>query len=115
MDGSMWVGILVGVLMIVSLWKMFLKAGKAGWASIIPIYNIIVQLQIVNKPVWWFILLLVPIVNIVIAFIIAIELAKRFGKSAAFGFFFLGLFSFIGYPIIAFDDSKYSESVVSQA
>ncbi|MEA2043640.1 MAG: DUF5684 domain-containing protein, partial [Bacteroidota bacterium] len=44
------------VLMIASLWKIFEKAGKPGWASIIPIYNLIVLLEIVGKPVWWFIL-----------------------------------------------------------
>jgi len=39
---------------IIGLWKIFIKAGKPGWASIIPIYNIIVLLEIIGKPLWWF-------------------------------------------------------------
>jgi len=54
------------VLILISMWKIFTKAGKPGWAAIIPIYNIIVWLEIVNKPVWWIILLCIPFVNIVI-------------------------------------------------
>ena len=37
-------------------WKIFTKAGKPGWASIVPIYNIIVLLEIVGKP-WWYLLI----------------------------------------------------------
>jgi hypothetical protein len=116
MGNTNWLWIVVFLLIIVALWKIFIKAGRPGWASIIPVYNIIVELQIIGKPVWWIFLLLIPVVNVVIAFIIAIELAKKFGKSSAFGFFLLGLFGFIGYPIIAFDDSKYiSGSTVTDA
>ena len=48
------------------MWKVFVKAGKPGWTSIIPIYNAYVLLQIVGKPWWWLILMLIPIVNVVI-------------------------------------------------
>ena len=51
---------------IASYWVIFTKAGEAGWKCLIPIYNLIVLLKIINKPVWWFILLLIPLVNIVI-------------------------------------------------
>lgn len=40
------------VIMLVSMWKIFTKAGKPGWACIVPIYNIIVMLDIVGKPAW---------------------------------------------------------------
>ena len=40
------------LIIIVSMWKIFEKAGKPGWAAIIPIYNIIILLEIVGKPVW---------------------------------------------------------------
>ena len=46
----------VVILVIASFWKVFTKAGKPGWAAIIPIYNIIVLLEIVGKPIWWIIL-----------------------------------------------------------
>jgi len=94
------------VLMIASVWKVFEKAGKPGWAAIVPIYNIIILLEIVGKPLWWIVLLLIPIVNIVIAIIVYIELAKRFGKSAGFGVGLVFL-SFIFFPILGFGDAKY--------
>ncbi len=40
-------------LMLAGMWKVFEKAGKPGWAAIIPIYNLIVLLDIVGKPIWW--------------------------------------------------------------
>ncbi len=88
------------------MWQIYFKAGKPGWASIIPIYNMIVLLEIVDKPVWWILLFFVPIVNFVIAVIVCVELAKVFGKGAGFGIglFFLGI---IFFPILGFSDAKY--------
>jgi hypothetical protein len=94
------------ILMIISLWKIFTKAGKPGWACIIPIYNIIVLLEIIGKPWWWLLLFLIPIVNIVFAIWMVNLLAKSFGKEVGFtlGLIFL---SFIFYPILGLGESKY--------
>ena len=94
------------VFYIIVWWKIFVKAGKPGWAAIIPIYNIIVLLQIVGKPIWWIILMLIPIVNLVISIIVFIELAKKFGKPA-WHWILMILFGFIYFPILAFGDAKY--------
>ncbi len=96
----------VVVLMIVSLWKVFNKAGKPGWAAIIPIYNLLVLLEIVRKPVWWIILFFIPIANLVVSILVYIELAKAFGQSAGFG---LGLvfLPFIFFPILGFGSARY--------
>lgn len=94
------------VLQIAALWKVFAKAGEPGWVCLVPIYNLIVLLQIIGRPVWWFLLFLVPLVNIVIAFVLAIDLAKKFGKSSAFGIG-LALLPPIFYPILGFGDAKY--------
>jgi uncharacterized membrane protein YhaH (DUF805 family) len=94
-------------LAIVGLWKVFQKAGQEGWKSIIPIYNTYVMFQIAGRPGWWFLLLLIPIVNFVVSIILALDMAKAFGKSGAFGFFGLWLFSFIGYLMLAFGDAEY--------
>ena len=80
--GLVW--LVLVVVMIASTWKIFTKAGQPGWASIIPIYNLIVVLQIVQKPLWWIILCFIPLVNFIIMIIIAIELAKSFGKGGGF-------------------------------
>lgn len=94
------------VFMIVTGWKIFTKAGEEGWKVIIPIYNYIVALQIVGRPLWWIVLFLIPIANIVVAFIVAIDLAKSFGKDTGFGIG-IALLGFIFLPILAFGDSRY--------
>ena len=73
------------VLMIIAWWKIFTKAGKPGWAAIVPIYNIIVLCEIVGRPAWWVILFLIPCVNIVAHIMISLDLAKSFGKDVGFG------------------------------
>ena len=100
------IGLLVAVLVIAGLWKVFTKAGKPGWAAIIPIYNLIVLLQIAGKPVWWFLLLFIPVVNIVIMVLIWMGVAKAFGKGTGFALGLLFL-SPIFVPILGFGDAKY--------
>ena len=94
------------VLVIAGMWTMFAKAGKPGWAAIVPIYNAIVMLEIVGRPIWWIILFLIPCVGFVFAFIVAIDLAKSFGKGAGFGIG-IALLGFIFIPILGFGDAKY--------
>jgi hypothetical protein len=68
-------------LLIVGMWRVFSKAGKPGWAAIIPIYNLYVLTQIVGKPAWWLVLFLIPFVNFIAIIILEIELCKSFGVS----------------------------------
>jgi len=56
----------VALFEIASMWKLYQKAGYPGWAAIIPIYNAIVLIQIARKPIWWILLYLIPLVNIII-------------------------------------------------
>ena len=95
--------------MIASMWKVFEKAGEPGWASIIPIYNTIVLLRIAGKPFWWLILMLIPIVNLFVFFIVAIALAERFGKGVGFGLG-LAVLGFIFFPVLAFGEARYSRA-----
>jgi hypothetical protein len=97
----------VAVVVIIGGWKMFEKAGQSGWAILIPIYNLYIMLKIVGRPTWWILLFLIPLVNFVIAIILALDLAKAFGQSGAFGFFLLFLFSPIGYLILGFGSASY--------
>ena len=96
----------VVVLLIASMWEVFTKAGKPGWAAIIPIYNLIVILQIAGKPIWWFFLLLIPLVNLVVGIMTYVAFAKNFGKGVGFalGLIFLG---FIFFPILAWGSAQY--------
>ena len=84
----------------------FTKAGQPGWAAIVPVYNLIVLLQIVGRPLWWILLMLIPLVNFVIAILVYIDLAKSFGKSTGFGIGLVFL-SFIFFPILGFGDARY--------
>lgn len=93
------------VLYIVGMWKVYTKCGKPGWAAIVPIYNIIVLLEIVKKPVWWIVLFLIPVANLVAMILVGIEVAKIFGKSQGFGIG-LGLLGFVFYPILGLSDAK---------
>ncbi len=104
----------VVIVEIAAIWTVFVKAGKPGWASIIPIYNGIVILQIAGRPVWWFLLYLIPLVNIIIAIIVMIDFAKSFGKGVGFalGLIFLG---FIFMPILAWSDAQYLGPPTQQA
>ena len=94
------------IIMIVSLWKIFTKAGKPGWAAIVPIYNLIVWLEIVGKPVWWIILLLIPFVNVVIAIMLTHQLSLAFGQGIGMTLLMIFL-PFIGYPMLAFGSATY--------
>jgi hypothetical protein len=102
--------IAISLFVIVSLWKVFTKAGQPGWGIFIPIYNVCILLKIAGKPGWWLLLYLIPLVNIVIAIIISMDIAKNFGKDTAFG---LGLFflEFIFYPVLAFGSATYQKAI----
>lgn len=98
------------IFMIIVMWKIFVKAGKPGWGCIIPIYNIILQLEIAGRPLWWVFLMFIPLVNTVVAIIILFDIAKAFGKGTGFGLGMLFL-PFIFFPILAFDSSEYQETI----
>lgn len=102
----------VVVLEIAALWQLFAKAGQPGWAAIIPIYNTIVWLKVVGRPLWWFVLLLIPLVNIVMYFILALDLAKSFGRGTGFGvatFFF----PYVTIPMLGFGSAQYQGPAAS--
>lgn len=88
------------------MWKVFAKAGEPGWAALIPIFNFVILLKIAGKPIWWILLMFIPLVNFIIAIVIAISVAERFGRSAGFGIG-LALLGFVFYPILGFGDSKF--------
>jgi hypothetical protein len=94
------------VAMIAGLWGIFTKAGQPGWASLIPIYNGIVLLQVAGRPIWWILLMLIPCVGFVVAIVVALDVAKNFGKGTGFGIG-LAFLPFIFYPLLGFGDAVY--------
>ena len=96
----------VAIFYIVSWWKVFVKAGQPGWACIIPIYNAIVVLRIAGKPGWWFILMLIPVVNLIITIIALHAFSRSFGKGVGFTVGLI-LLSIVFVPILAFGSARY--------
>ena len=106
------VGLLLSVVVIVGLWKVFEKAGKPGWASLVPIYNVIVLTEILGRPMWWIALFLCcgPVGWI----LASLDLAKAFGKDIGFaiGLMFL---PFVFVPMLGFGDARYVGPVAGTA
>lgn len=100
------------VLVIAGMWKTFVKAGQPGWGCIVPIYNVYLLCKIAGRPWWWLILMLVPIVSLVIAIILCIDIAKSFGKGIGFalGLIFL---SPIFFCILGFGSAQYQGPAAS--
>ncbi len=92
------------VIMIIGNWKIFEKAGEAGWKSIIPFLNTYIMFKIVYDSGWKFLLIFVPILGEVLAIAYCFRLAQAYGKGTGFGIGML-LLSPIFYLILAFDNS----------
>jgi hypothetical protein len=104
----LWVfGLILWLVVILAFWQVFVKAGRPGWAAIIPIYNIYVLLKIAGRPGWWLLLYIIPVVNWVVSLVVAIDVAKAFGKTSLFGVVGLWFFSVIGYMILGYGDATY--------
>ncbi|MDE6881859.1 MAG: hypothetical protein K2P48_01950 [Lachnospiraceae bacterium] len=96
----------VAVISLVGMWKIFVKAGKPGWAAIVPIYNTYCLFEISFGTGWLFLLCLVPCVNVVITIIMWIKLAQAFDKGAAYGIGILFL-PVVFLPMLGFSDAQY--------
>ena len=98
--------LVVLLVLIAAMWKIFDKAGEPGWAALVPIYNLVVLLKMIDKPLWWILLFVVPCVNIIAAVLLAIELAKVFGKGIGFAIGMVVL-PFVFYPVLGFGSAQY--------
>ncbi|RIH66841.1 hypothetical protein D1164_03480 [Mariniphaga sediminis] len=91
---------------LIAMWKLFEKANQPGWAAIIPIYNLIVFMEIIGKPWWWIFLWMIPSLNFIWIIWGWNLMVKSFGKSEGFTVGVI-LLSIIFIPILGFGDSKY--------
>ena len=110
MGGGSVIGMIIGlaftILMIVATWKVFVKAGRPGWAMLIPIYNTYVFLKIAGKPGWWLIWFFIPLANLIFGIIATVALAQNFGKGVGFAVGLI-LLPIIFIPIMAFGEAQY--------
>jgi len=91
------------ILSLVSMWIVFEKAGKPGWAAIVPFYNIIVFLEIISKPWWWLFLMLIPYINIIWIIWASNLFVKSFGDKSVWSTIGFLCFPYIWLPLLAFD------------
>jgi hypothetical protein len=108
---ALFMSLIYGML-IAGMWRVFEKAGKPGWAAIVPIYNAWLMVEIAKKPVSWFILLLIPCVGAIFGILLCIEIAKVFGQSAGYGVG-LALLGPVFFPMLGFGAAKYQPELAA--
>ena len=89
-----------------SIWKIFVKTGRKGIISLIPIYNLYLLSKIIIGNGWLFILIFIPIIGLLYYLYFSYKLGKLFGKDIKFilGLMFLGS---LFIPILSYDNSDY--------
>ena len=108
------ISLVLCVFVLVCMWIVFRKAGKPGWAAIVPFYNLYVLFDITWGSGMRFLLLLIPIYNIILSIQTQVRLARAFGKSGGFaaGLVFL---PYIFIPLLAFGKETYQGVPVKAA
>ncbi len=74
--------IIIQVIHFAGTWKLYQLAGRKYWEALIPVYNAIVLMKIINRSPWWTLLLFIPIVNLILFPVIWVEILRSFGKSS---------------------------------
>jgi hypothetical protein len=98
--------LVIAVFFFIVYWRIFEKAGRPGWESLIPVYNNFIMMKIIGKPWWWLVLMCIPFVNIIFIVWSVNMLSKSFGKDEGYTVGLL-LLSIVFYPMLAFGDAKY--------
>ena len=108
------ISLVLCVFVLVCMWIIFRKAGKPGWAAIVPFYNLYVLFDITWGSGMRFLLMLIPLYNIILGIQTQIRLAKAFGKSGgiAAGLIFL---PYVFIPLLAFGKETYQGVPVKAA
>ena len=89
----------------IGLFKLFDKAGEAGWKAFVPVYSDVIWLKLIGKPVWWVVLTLIPIVRTLVKLSMNIELVKAFGKHKFWEHVKAVLLPFIYFPQLGFNQA----------
>ncbi|WP_312442805.1 DUF5684 domain-containing protein [Lacrimispora sp.] len=118
--------LVVCILLIVTNWKIFSKAGKPGWASLIPFYNIYIMSDIAFGNLSYFIAIMISwvvsflggfleisilsslagLASFVLYIIYCVKISKAFGKSGGFAVG-LVLLPLIFFPILGLGSAEY--------
>ena len=71
----------VQVIHFAGTWKLYEAAGRKRWEALVPVYNAIILMKIINRSPWWTILLFVPVINLIMFPVIWVETLRSFGKN----------------------------------
>ena len=96
----------ISIFMIVAMWKVYQKAGKPGWGSIVPFYSNYLMFEMGFGNGWLFLLTLIPCVGAIVMIVLWFKLASAFGKGAGYGVG-LWLLPIVFWPMLAFGDAEY--------
>ena len=100
------VALAVVVATVAGQWRVFEKAGRAGWAVLVPFYNQYVTLKIGGNSGWWMLALFVPLLNVLVLFKMFVDVARRFDRGIGYGLG-LALLPFVFFPVLGFGDYAY--------
>lgn len=90
----------------IGLMKIFQKADQPGYAAFIPFYNAWVWLKIIEKPIWWFIFILIPFLNIFMLLLMLVETAKTFNKNMLWEQGLAAIIPFYYLPYLGFSKNE---------
>jgi signal peptidase I len=82
-------------------WQLFAKAGYKSVYAIIPFYNLHFLLKIIHKPLWWWVFLVIPFINVFVYMLMLVELVKCFGKFHLWEQLVAVVFPFIYFPFLS--------------
>ncbi|MDG3581352.1 signal peptidase I [Galbibacter pacificus] len=74
--------LVIQVIHFLATWKLYIKAGRKPWEAIVPIYNAVILMKIINRPWWWVILLFIPIINLIMIPVVWVETIRSFGRNS---------------------------------
>ena len=126
-------GWLLILITMVSMWRIFVKAGRPGWQAIVPVYNVFVTFRIADLPMWqagalvalviarvvvesvlgfsgggFIVSLVFPAAIAGLWFVACLGVASKFGKGTGFAVG-MAVLPFVFYPILAFGSARYGE------
>jgi signal peptidase I len=88
-------------------WKTFADAGFKSWQAFVPVYNYIIWLKIIQKRFYWFILWLIPYINLIIMFQMTLETASCYKKHQIKHLFLVVFFPFVYFPYLQLSDKEH--------
>ncbi len=88
------------------LWKIFQKAGYQGWEILVPFYNFYIWLKIIHKPLWWYIFIIIPFINVFTVLLMIVELVKCFKRFSLHQQALAAIFPYIYLPYLGFSKEE---------